>query len=105
MLFAPSGKGRKAEKGRERAKKAGRKRPISADSRKGGQTPLKPPFVTPPAQVEFLWVSAFWLAHHITKLDEKIGYPAPQRHYIAIPAAIYRSAPGPGPESAPRSAF
>ena len=24
---------------------------------------------------------------------------------IAIPAAIYRSAPGPGPESAPRSAF
>ena len=25
--------------------------------------------------------------------------------FIAIPAAIYRSAPGPGPESAPRSAF
>ena len=24
---------------------------------------------------------------------------------LAIPAAIYRSAPGPGPESAPRSAF
>ena len=38
MLFAPSGKGRKR-------RKKGEFRPIS---RKGGQTPLKPPFVTPP---------------------------------------------------------
>ena len=30
------------------------------------------------------------------------GYTQPR---IAMPAAIYRSAPGPGPESAPRSAF
>ena len=38
MLFGPSGKGqKKGEKGRFR--------PIS---RKAGQTPLKPPFVTPP---------------------------------------------------------
>ena len=40
-LFAPSGKGRK----RQRKGEKGRFRPIS---RKGGQTPLKPPFVTPP---------------------------------------------------------
>ena len=41
MLFAPSGKGRKRQKKGEK----GRFRPISE---KGGQTPLKPPFVTPP---------------------------------------------------------
>ena len=41
VLFAPSGKGRKRQKKGEK----GRFRPIS---RKGGQTPLKPPFVTPP---------------------------------------------------------
>ena len=41
VLFAPSGKGRKRQKLGEK----GRFRPIS---RKGGQTPLKPPFVTPP---------------------------------------------------------
>ena len=41
MLLAPSGKGRKRQKKGEK----GRFRPIS---RKGGQTPLKPPFVTPP---------------------------------------------------------
>ena len=41
MLFAPSGKGRKRQKKGEK----GRFRPIS---RKGGQTPLKPPFVRPP---------------------------------------------------------
>ena len=41
MLFAPFGKGRKRQKKGEK----GRFRPIS---RKGGQTPLKPPFVTPP---------------------------------------------------------
>ena len=41
MLFAPSGKGRKRQKKGEK----GRLRPIS---RKGGQTALKPPFVTPP---------------------------------------------------------
>ena len=39
-LLAPSGKGRKRQKKGEK----GRFRPIS---RKGGQTPLKPPFVTP----------------------------------------------------------
>ena len=45
VLFGPSGKGRKkAEKGRKTSEK-GRLQPIS---RKGGQTPLKPPFVTPP---------------------------------------------------------
>ena len=38
MLFVPSGKGRKRQK-------KGEFRPIS---RKGGQTPLKPPFVRPP---------------------------------------------------------
>ena len=42
MLLAPSGKGRKRQKKGEK----GRFRPIS---RKGGQTPLKPPFVTPPS--------------------------------------------------------
>ena len=41
VLFAPSGKGRKRQKKGEK----GRFRPIS---RKGGQTPLKPPFLTPP---------------------------------------------------------
>ena len=41
MLFAPSGKGRKRQKKGEK----GRFRSISG---KGGQTPLKPPFVTPP---------------------------------------------------------
>ena len=41
MLFAPSGKGRKRQKKGEK----GRFRPISG---KGGQPPLKPPFVTPP---------------------------------------------------------
>ena len=49
VLFAPSGKGRKRQKKGEK----GRFRPISG---KGGQTPLKPPFVTPPfaaAQLKF----------------------------------------------------
>ena len=41
MLFRPSGKGRKRQKRGEK----GRFRPISW---KGGQAPLKPPFVTPP---------------------------------------------------------
>ena len=41
VLFRPSGKGRKRQKKGEK----GRFRPISG---KGGQTPLKPPFVTPP---------------------------------------------------------
>ena len=41
VLFVPSGKGRKRQKKGEK----GRFRPISG---KGGQTPLKPPFVTPP---------------------------------------------------------
>ena len=41
VLFVPSGKGRKRQKKGEK----GRFRTIS---RKGGQTPLKPPFVTPP---------------------------------------------------------
>ena len=41
MLFAPSGKRAKRQK---RAKKAD----FWPISRKGGQTPLKPPFVTPP---------------------------------------------------------
>ena len=41
MLSAPSGKGRKRQKKGEK----GRFRPISG---KGGQTPLKPPFVTTP---------------------------------------------------------
>ena len=41
MLFRPSGKGRKRQKKGEK----GRFRPISG---KGGQTPLKPPFVTSP---------------------------------------------------------
>ena len=41
MLFVPSGKGRKRQEKGEK----GRFRPISGN---GGQTPLKPPFVTPP---------------------------------------------------------
>ena len=41
MLSGPSGKGQKGQKKGEK----GRFRPIS---RKRGQTPLKPPFVTPP---------------------------------------------------------
>ena len=49
MLFAPSGKGRKRQKKGEK----GRFWPIS---RKGGQTPLKPPFVTPPFAASQVWV-------------------------------------------------
>ena len=41
MLLGPSEKGQKRQKKAEKA----RFRPISG---KGGQTPLKPPFVTPP---------------------------------------------------------
>ena len=41
VLFGPSGKGRKSQKNGEKS----RFRPIS---RNGDQTPLKPPFVTPP---------------------------------------------------------
>ena len=41
MLFSPSGRGRKRQKKGEK----GRFRPLSG---RGGQTPLKPPFVTPP---------------------------------------------------------
>ena len=41
VFLAPSGKGRKRQKKNEK----GRFRPISG---RGGQTPLKPPFVTPP---------------------------------------------------------
>ena len=48
VLLAPSGQGRKRQKKGD----FGRFRPIS---RKGGQTPLKPPFVTPPfAAAQFL---------------------------------------------------
>ena len=56
VLFAPSGKGRKRQKKGEK----GRFRPIS---RKAGQTPLKPPFVTPPfaaAQFEDDFCDNFW---------------------------------------------
>ena len=55
VLFAPSGKGRKRQKKGEN----GRFQPISG---KGGQTPLKPPFVTPPfAAAQFILLQfAFW---------------------------------------------
>ena len=46
--FVPCGKGRKRQKKGEK----GRFRPISG---KGGQTPLKPPFVTPPFAAAQLW--------------------------------------------------
>ena len=49
VLIGPSGKGRKRQKKGEK----GRFRLIS---RKGGQTPLKPPFVTPPfAAAQLTW--------------------------------------------------
>ena len=52
MLFRPSGKGRKRQKKGEK----GRFRPISG---KGGQTPLKPPFVTPPfAAAQTCWAGS-----------------------------------------------
>ena len=56
MLFVPSGKGRKRQKKGEK----GRFRPISG---KGGQTPLKPPFVKPPfaAPRETLWEKEYFL--------------------------------------------
>ena len=58
VLFAPSGKGRKRQKKGEK----GRFRPISG---KGGQTPLKPPFVTPPfAAAQFLPFSG-WSEEHL----------------------------------------
>ena len=41
VLFAPSGKGQKRQKKGEKGR-------FRAISRKGGQAPLKPPFVTPP---------------------------------------------------------
>ena len=48
VVFAPSGKGRKRQK-------KGEKGPFGPISRKGSQTPLKPPFVTPPfAAAQFL---------------------------------------------------
>ena len=56
MLFAPSGKARKRQKKGD----FGRFWPIS---RQGGQTPLKPPFVTPPfaaAQLEHPPKPPFW---------------------------------------------
>ena len=52
MLFAPSGKGQKRQKKGEKGR-------FRAISRKGGQTPLKPPFVTPPfaaAQKKFIFL-------------------------------------------------
>ena len=53
VLFAPSGKGRKRQEKGEK----GRFRPISGE---GGQTPLKPPFVTPPfAAAQKITVRAF----------------------------------------------
>ena len=48
VLFAQSGQGRKGQKKGEK----GRFRPISG---KGGQTPLKPPFVTPPFAAAQFW--------------------------------------------------
>ena len=53
MLFGPSGKGRKRQKKGEK----GRFRPIS---RTGGQTPLKPPFVTPPFAATQLRPDLIW---------------------------------------------
>ena len=53
VLFVPSGKGRKRQKKGEK----GRFWPIS---RKGGQTPLKPPFVTPPKNWLFLRLFFFF---------------------------------------------
>ena len=60
VLLAPSGKGRKRQKKGD----FGRFRPIS---RKGGQTPLKPPFVTPPfaaAQISVLELEVWMSSQH-----------------------------------------
>ena len=55
VLFRPSGKGRKRQKKGD----FGRFRPISG---KGGQTPLKPPFVTPPFAAAQNAASDFFLS-------------------------------------------
>ena len=56
VLFTPSGKGRKRQKKGEK----GRFWPIS---RKGGQTPLKPPFVTPPFAAPQVWARKNAIPH------------------------------------------
>ena len=73
MLFGPSGKGRKRQKRGEK----GRFRPISG---KGGQTPLKPPFVTPPfaaAQIILVIISpggiTLLLDMHVAKAGDLWG--------------------------------
>ena len=53
MLFGPSGKGQKRQKKGEK----GRFRPVS---REGGQTPLKPPFVTPPFAAALRGPNCHW---------------------------------------------
>ena len=63
MLFAPSGKKREGQKKGEK----GRFRPISW---KGGQTPLKPPFVTPPFAAAQVGVGLIG-APKMTSLDGK----------------------------------
>ena len=69
MLFAPSGKGRK----RQKKGGKGRFRPIS---RKGGQTPLKPPFVTPPfaaAQLKKTLQNSRQISSEISQQKGKLG--------------------------------
>ena len=62
-LFAPPEKGRKRQKKAEKGRK-GRSRPIS---RKGSQTPLKPPFVTPPFAATQKALLRFFGAWQITR--------------------------------------
>ena len=73
VLFAPSGEGRKRQKKGEK----GRFRPIS---RKGGETPLKPPFVTPPFAAAQLEVPGLFRPR-IPEEPRRVfrGLPAPGR--------------------------
>ena len=64
LLFGPCGKGRKRQKKGEKV----RFRPIS---RKGDQTPLKPPFVTPP------FAAAQWIGDKAIRLSSELRSKRP----------------------------
>ena len=76
MLSGPSGKGRKRQKKGEK----GRFRPIS---RTGGQTPLKPPFVTPP----FAALQLMGLSSRVRKkgsFGKRVFSEKEKKHFLEI---------------------
>ena len=94
VLFVPSGKGRKRQKKGEK----GRFRPIS---RKGGQTSLKPPFVTPPFPPNFFPAECLPKSKKNSPMSfcrsagRKIARDnrLPVQHRIVIPVATQMSLP------------